>query len=144
MGRLSPQKWAGLAVLPAVGLILLWWADEQFIGIRQAMASTFELSVWPLVGWLLSMIAAGVMFGLAAGFGRPEGSRASVAATLLAAILPMAIAVHYFTFLGLGWSPIGIRPWSTFLFTQATFAASCVVVGILGTGLVGTRVARSH
>ena len=68
MGRLSPQKWVGVGALPVVGLFLLRWADEQFIDIRQAIASTFEVTGWPLIGWLLTMIAAGVMFGLAADF----------------------------------------------------------------------------
>ena len=67
-----------------------------------------------------------------------------MAATLLAGILPLAIVANYFSFLGLGWSPIGVTLWGSFLFTQATVATSCVVVGILAAGLVGTRVARSH
>jgi hypothetical protein len=133
-----------VAVLPIIGFVLLWWADQQLIDMRTNMDSTFELSPWwTVLGWLLTMVAAGAMFGLAGGLAGADVSKANVGARFVAGIFPLAIVVHFFSFFALGWPPIRINTVGAFLISQATVVVSCVVVGFLGAGLVAHRVARS-
>lgn len=136
MGRVSPRRWAGIVVLPIAGFVLLWWADQQFIDIRNEMISMRSFAPWwTIAGWLLTMVTAGVIFGLAAGLARGPMSKANVGATIVTGLLPLVIVAHYFSFFAFGWSPMGINPLGAFLFSDATVVVSCVVVGWLAAGL---------
>jgi hypothetical protein len=137
VGGVSPRRWAGVAILPIAGFFLLWWADQQLIDMRSDMILMRSLGPWWMVaGWLLTMVAAGVMFGMAAGLAGTPMSKANVGATFVAGLLPLAIVGHYFSFFAFGWSPIGISPVAAFLYSNATAVVSCVVVGWLASGLV--------
>jgi hypothetical protein len=137
VGGVSPRRWAGLAVLPFAGFALLWWADQQFIDLRSGVISMRSLAPWWMVaGWMLTVVAAGVTFGMAAGLAGTPMSKANVGATFVAGLLPLVIVAHYFSFFAFGWSPIGISPVGAFLYNHATVMVSCVVVGWLAPGLV--------
>ena len=87
------------------------------------------------------MIAAGVVFGLAAGFARADVSNANMGATVVVGILPLAVVVYFVGWISLGWSPTLLRnEFGLFLVSQVTAVASCLVVGFLGAGLVAHRV----
>jgi hypothetical protein len=137
VGGVSPRRWAGLVVLPIAGFALLWWADQQLIGMRTDIVSMRSLAPWwTTAGWLLTMVAAGVTFGIAAGLAGTPMSKANVGATFVAGLLPLVVVAHYFSFFVFGWSPIGINPLGAFLFNDAAAVVSCVVVGWLTAGLV--------
>lgn len=139
--RTMPQRWLVVAVLPIVGLALLWWADQQLIDIRTTQGATFQRSAWWIIlGWLLTMIAAGVMFGVAASLTRTVAGKATLGATLLAGILPLATVVYYFMFfVGGWWSPLRLSSFTAFLVSHAAIAVSCVVIGFLAAGLLPRR-----
>ena len=137
MGGVSPRRWVGIVVLPIAGFFLLWWADQQFIDLRSGVISMRSLAPWWIVaGWMLTMVAAGVSFGMAAGLAGIPMGKANVGATFVAGLLPLVMVAHFFSFFVFGWSPIGIDSLGAFLFSNATAVVSCVVVGWLASGLV--------
>jgi hypothetical protein len=134
----------GVVVLPIIGFGLLWWADQQTIDMQTTMGSTFEFPAWwTVLGWLLTLIAIGVMFGLAAGLAGANSGRANAAAVFVAGIIPLAVVVYYFGVFALRWFPIRINAVLAFLINPATVTVSSVVVGFLGAGLMARLAARS-
>ena len=138
MDRPSPQRWVGVAVLPIVGFILLWWAHQQTIDLL----SPAYVSPWTVLSWLLTIVAAGLMFGLAVTFSGTHKGSPHLGTILVAAIVPVAIVVQFFGFVALGWSPWWFNVFGTFLITPATAMVSCVVLGFLAVALVAPRLSR--
>ncbi len=138
----SSKRWVAVVGLPIVGFFLLWWAAEQLQAARLTTGSTFQFQTWRVLGWLLTMIAVGAVFGLAAGAARSGRSRANVSATLIAAVLPFATVVYYWTHLSFGWFPT-IRNKLFALWPAGIIVASCVAVGFLLSGLLAHRLAGS-
>lgn len=140
MTRLTPGSWLRLVVLPFMGFALLWWADRQATDMRALFGSTFELPDWWIVlGWLLTMIVSGVMFGLAAGAAGARVGRDSTAALVVVGIIPAAIVVYYFSVWAAGWLPLYINDVTAFLITPATVTFSSVAVGLITAALIGGR-----
>jgi hypothetical protein len=139
MGRVSSRRWGGVVGLPVVGFALLWWAAEQLDAVRMSLGSTFEMPAWRFVGWLLTLIAAGVVFGLAAGFARAEVSKANVGATVVAGIIPLAIVVYFWAFFSFGWFSTFGGAIAFLVRNEVTVVVSCIVIGFLGAGLVAHR-----
>jgi hypothetical protein len=129
MERVASKRWIGVVGLPIVGLVLLGWAAEQSMNARLILGSTFVFPTWRILGWLLTLIAAGAVFGLAAGFARAEVSKANVTATLLVGVLPLAVVIRYWTHLSFGWFPTISSDLGIWLSSQATVVACCLVVG---------------
>ena len=144
MDRVTPKRWFGVVGFPIIGFVLLWWAAEQMEKARQILGSTFEFPTWRILGWLVTLVAAGAAFGLAAGFGRAEVSKANVGATVVAGIIPLAAVVYFWTFFSFGWFSTFKSDLALLLRNEMTVVASCIVVGFLGSGLVAHRVARSE
>lgn len=119
----------GVVGLSILGLVILWWASEQLAEVRRVTGSTFEIPHWRLLGWLLTLIGAGAIFGVAAGFTRGRQSQANVVATAVVGALPVVLVAYYWTYF-FGWLP-AIR-W----LTESTVVALCIVVGLLLGGLV--------
>lgn len=144
MDRLSPERWVGVIVLPIIGFVLLWWANEQLTDIRTQFGSTFRFGPWwTVLGWIFTLIAAGAMFGLAVALSGPDRKSPFMGAILVAAIVPVVIVVQFFGFLALGWSPLGTNVFGVFLITPATATVSCVVLGFLAAALIAPRLVRS-
>lgn len=129
------SRWIVLVGLPILGLGVLWWASEQLAEARLIMGSTFEFQHWRVLGWLLTLIAAGAIFGIAAGNTRDRQSEAKPVATLIVGVLPLLVVAYYWTYF-FGWLPT-IR-WMT----EPTVIASCTVVGFLLGGLASDRLNR--
>ena len=134
IGR-SPKRWIGVVGLVILGLGLMWLASEQIEEVRKIVGSTFQVQQWRILGWLLTLIATGAVFGLAARFARADSSESNVMATVVVGVLPLAIVAYNWTSLWYGWFPtIGAHfPW---LRSEPTIVASCIVVGFLAGGVV--------
>ena len=141
MRRLSPLMWLGVVGLPLVGFVLLWWADQQ--ASDMLIGSTVGPPKWGVLGWLLTMIAGGFVFGLAAGIAGANPKMASPAALLVLGIIPAAVIIYFTSVFGVGWLTLYINDVTAFLITPATVAVSCVAVGLLAAALIGTRTAPS-
>ena len=93
---------------------------------------------------MATLIAAGIVFGLAAAFARAEVSTANATATVVAGLLPLAVAVHFwaiFAFDRLPSFPPG--EFRLFLMSKEAVVGSCLVLGFLMANLLSHRVARS-
>jgi hypothetical protein len=132
------NRWLRVVGFPIVGFLLLWWADTQFETIRRINSSTF---VWPStrsLGWLLTLIAVGAAFGLAARAARTGSSGAHVGATFVVMILPVFVVFYFWTFLSLGW--FRVLPQNFFWVTnQSTIVMSCAAIGFLLINLIPSR-----
>ncbi len=135
MVGISPKRWFDLVGLPILGLVLLWWASGQLEETLIITGSEFDVPEWRLLGWLLTLIAAGVMFGLAARFAGADSSKSNVAATVVVGTLPLAIVAYFWTRFSFGWSPPVLKS-LRWLASEETIVASCVIVGFLAGGLI--------
>ena len=136
MVGISSKRWIGAVGLPVVGLVLMWWASGQLEEARKITGSTFDVPEWRILGWLLTLIASGLTFGLAVGFARADSSKTNVVATVVVGALPLAIVAYFWTHFSLGWFstiPRGLGRW---LGSEETIVASCVIVGFLAGGLI--------
>ena len=144
MGRISSKAWSGVIGLPIVGFAFLWWAVEQWEGMGRMSGSTFQLPpTWRVLGWNLTLIAAGVAFGLAAGFARPPASKANTGVTAAVGVLPLTSVVSFLLFFWLEWSPVQLGEFGMLLTDKTTVVASCLVIGVLGAGLIAHRLVHS-
>lgn len=106
--------------------------------------STFQLPpAWRVLGWNLTLIAAGVAFGLATGFARPPASKANIGVTAAVGVLPLTSVVSFLLFFWLEWSPVHLGEFGMLLTDKTTVVASCLVLGVLGAGLIAHRLVRS-
>ena len=136
MVGISSKRRIGLVGLPIAGLVLMWWASGQLEEALLIHGSEFDVPEWRILGWLLTMIAVGLTFGLAAGFARADSSKTNVAATVVVGALPLAIVTYFWTHFSFGWFPTipgGLGRW---LGRLEPIVASCVVVGFLAGGLI--------
>ena len=141
LSRTSQKRWAGVVGFSVVGFAVLWWAVEQWHQIREIGGSNFEYPTWRLLGWLLTLIAVGFMFSLAAGSAREGVYTANVGATVVVGILPLVTVILFWGRLSFLWSPGILRnQFGLFLFDLPTVVASCLIVGFLGAGLLSGRV----
>ena len=144
MDRVTSKRWGGVVGFPIIGFFLLWWAAEQLEEAQRMLGSTFEFPTWRILGWLFTLVAAGAMFGLAAGSARAEVSGVSVGATVVAGIIPLATVVLFWTHFSFGWFSTFGGDLAFWVRNEVTVVASCIVVGFLGSGLVAHRFARSE
>lgn len=143
----SSSRWAMVVGFPAAGFALLWSASEQLDEVRRIVATTFEWPAWRLLAWLVTVMAVGAAFSLAATAARTAGterSRPDGLATWVVVALPLATVLSWWVHLSFislpaldetwwPWSPLDIFP----------IATSCVIVGFLLTGLIASRVRLS-
>ena len=101
------RDWVYVGVLTVLGLLFLWWAGEQLTDVLRVTASEFRPPRLDLLLYLLTLIAAGVLFGLAStsGDGPDPGRRKAIA---LWSILPLLGIVGFYSLRGFGWPP---GPW---------------------------------
>lgn len=143
MGRTSPQRWLGSAVLPIGAFALLWWAYQQMTETLSGTGSSFGLVPWwNALGWLVTVIASGFTFGIAVALSGADRGSPDLVAILVTALFPLAVVVHFFGFLSLGWSPILLDVFGVFLITPSTAIVSCVVVGFLAAAFAAPRLIK--
>jgi hypothetical protein len=79
-----------------LGLGLLWWATEQLVEIQRTVGSTFEYPKGRVLLWLVTLIATGFAFGLAAAAVRHGAVRGRVAIMTWSVLPLLTIAWFYF------------------------------------------------
>ena len=141
MDRAASSLWSRVVGFTLAGVVLLWWAAEQLVAARLIFGSTFEFPAWRFLGWLVTLIAAGAMFGLAVGASRDRVSTTELRAAFVAGIVPLAAIVGFFTEWLYDWSPPGTL--TILLRSQTTAAASCIIVGFLVASIVTHLASRS-
>ena len=134
---------SGLAAslgLTAAGIGLLWWADNQLVNLRISQGSTFETQSFRLALWSLTLIVAGLAFGLiVTRFAGLTVTRRSISISAVLVGVPL-IWAHM---LMAGWSL------SDLLFLPTPFVLNqmgplAIVVGFLLSGLVGPRIGERN
>lgn len=133
-------RWVYIGALTILGFGLLWWANDQFTEIRSLMGSTFEVPAGRLLIWLLTLIAAGLVFGLAAGREVAADSRVAIAAW---SILPFVILAWFYSRLSFGLPAFNLpHRLFEFLSSQMTVVASSLTLGFFLSALVVDRISR--
>jgi len=131
-------RWVYVGALTITGFGLLWWANDQFAEIRSLIGSTFEVPVVRLLIWLLTLVAAGLVFGLAAGREVAANSRVAIAAW---SILPFVVLAWFYSRFSFGLPTFNL-PGSLmdFLGSQMTVVASGLTLGFYLSALVFNRI----
>jgi hypothetical protein len=125
------------------GLALLWWAGQQLNDIVFIFRWSFQWSTWRLLGWVVTVMAVGAVFGFAAHAAGSGVARAHGLATVVVMALPLAFVVYWWGYLSFGWLPgLGAR-WFVWSFPTAVAVASAIV-GFLLAGLLASRVRWSR
>lgn len=137
-GERHRSPWLYVGVLTVLGLLLIWWAGEQYNEIRLGFGSEFQFPAVRLLLYLLTLVAAGVLIGQAVSPQREadSGARGAIAAW---SVVPLVmIVLIYWTLVwppGLGWIRGRLL---VFMINQVTIVASCLVFGIFLSRLVPT------
>lgn len=127
-------RWVYVGALTILGFGLLWWANDQFAEIRRLTGSNFQVPEGRLLIWLLTLIAAGVVFGLAAGREVAANRRVAVAAWSL---LPFVIIAWFYSRFSFGLPAFNFpRSLLEFLGSQMTVVASSLTLGFYLSALV--------
>ena len=136
------KLWTWIIGFTLAGLALLWWSAEQLQSAGLVMGSTFEFATWRFVGWLVTLISAGIMFGLAVRAGRGGVSSNEMRGALVAGIVPLAVIVGFLTEWLFDWTEMG-TPLKILLRSQTTAAASSIIVGVSAASVVAHLASRS-
>lgn len=145
MAGAVPKRWIGVVGFPPVGFVLLWWASEQWaLAQEMALSASETFSHWRVLGWMITLMVAGIVFGLAAAFARAEVATAHMSATIVAGILPLALAIRFWAIFAFEWIPgLPMSEIERLLVNRDAAVASCLVVGFLAANLLSHRIARS-
>lgn len=124
------------AALTLAGFGLVWWAIEQFGLIQLIAGSEFRYPEARFLGWILTLVAAGLVFGLAI----TRGGRLAVARRAIAVFsaLPALVLAWAYSAMALGWSPF--QPsfeLVSVLMSQQMLIVSAVVLGFFVSALLG-------
>jgi hypothetical protein len=135
----NSKRWGAVIGFSIVGMVLLWWATNQQEAVRQITATTFQFPKGRTLAWILTLVAVGAAFSLAASAARTGQSRTRVAPTLVAAALPAAVVTYWFAWMsGLPW--VTGRGFTFWVLRDSTpVIASSVIVGFLVGGLAAAR-----
>lgn len=129
--------------LIVVGLLLVWWASEQFHQLRQIAGSLFRYSTWRLLAWVLTLVAGGFVFGLA--LLRRSTVRVSTRTVLIWSCVPVLMLASFITTLTTEWwfglhLPGAVLRFAT---SPSTVTVWAMVLGFslaaVATPVVGTR-----
>lgn len=121
-----------------VGFGLLWWAGEQLEAIYLISSRTFQVLEWRILGWIVTLVAVGAAFSIAASAARTGESRARVVPTLVVAALPIVVIIYYWGAVAFGLTQ-GWGIWYWILSDSAPIVASSVIAGFLFAGLATSR-----
>lgn len=138
-------RWAIVVALPVSGVALLRWAGEQLNEIRRIAGMTFEWPTWRVLGWIVTVMAVGAVFGLAARAAGGGVAKAHAPATFVVMALPLAAVLYWWVYLSFGWLPaLGDRGWPWSPMSIAPAGVSSAIVGFLVAGLISSRVRWSR
>ena len=133
----STRAWLYSVGFGVAGLLLLWWATQQRDAWREIAGSQFMMPVGRISMWHLTIVAAGLAFGLAVTASRRGRSEPHVVIPAVLAVVPLAGLLYFYVWI-LGW-------WATalplrldrFLLDQGTQVAFPLVLGFLLSGMIG-------
>lgn len=133
--RSLTRAWLLATGLLLVGIALTWWADQQFGQIQLMAARDFAIPTGRVALWLLTMIVAGVAFGLTVAMARRDLERGRVPILAVLALVPLAVLILFIA------SIAGPLPFSVHqsLVSQSTVTISALLLGFLVSGMIGLR-----
>ena len=137
---MSPNQRAWLLSVgfTLVGIGLLWWAHQQWLGWNQALVEARQFPSARVLLWLLTLIVTGFGFGMAASSARSSRERARPAIVLTLAFVPFAVLYYFWTQATLGWFPRLPGGLIDFLYTETTLLALALILGFFLSGLLGS------
>ena len=134
--------WFLSIALTLAGTGVLWWAHQQWLTLTTVSFESGQAPSARLLLWLLTMIAAGFLFGMAASSARSSWERARPAVLLAVSFLPFAVLYYFWTQVTLGWFPTLPGRVADFIYNGSTLPAASLILGFFLSGLVG-RVERA-
>lgn len=135
------RAWLLATVLLLVGMGLLGWANHQWLEIRSIFSSTATPGMPQLRMALfhLTLIVAGVSFGLAVAASRQDAGRARIQILGVLALIPLAGLLLFFSLVFRWWVPTIPFGLQQFLFSDSTRAAFALLLGFLLSGMIELR-----
>jgi hypothetical protein len=137
------RVFAYVGVLTLAGLSLLWWANEQLLEVNRITASEFHFPKLRLLWWVLTLVLAGLVFGLAATW-RSSPVSSSRKAIAIWSVLPLLMLVWFYSTLAFSWPVLDVSVrLLRFVTSQTTVTAVAVVLGfnlaVLVAPVIATR-----
>ncbi len=137
-GSRNYRIWFYVGFLTILGFALIWWAGDQFTEIRTTAGAEFRYPRGALLVYLLTLMAAGLVFGMAASQRQTATpSRGAIAGW---SMIPLLIIIAFYW--TLGWPPGPTLMEGEVLFfvvDRATVVTSCLVFGFFVSRLAATN-----
>ena len=121
-------SWISVGAFTLLAFALLWWANDPWLDLTAIAAAAREVPSARLLLWILTLVATGFGFGLAASAARAEQSPARIPVLLVFSVLPFAILFFFWTQLALGWFS-GLSLFQ-FVYNEQTIVASSLAFGL--------------
>jgi hypothetical protein len=121
-------SWISVGAFTLLAFSLLWWANGQWSDLTAIAAAAREVPSARLLLWILTLVATGFGFGLAASAARAEQSPTRIPVLLVFSVLPFAILFFFWTQLALGWFS-GLSLFQ-FVYNEQTIVASSLALGL--------------
>lgn len=127
-----------MGVLTIVGLAMVWWGAEQFTQIRPGPSSPFPPE--RLLGLLLTLIGAGLVFGLASSTRAGPHARRRTAIAGWSLLLAVVLAAFY-SVVAFEWPEPGLLPSDLlrFLTSPITVTGASIALGFYLSRLTAGR-----
>ena len=132
------RAWLLAPIFLITGMGLLWWASQQWLEIRSITSAELAIPAGRVALWLVTIVMAGIVFGLAVASARRDSGRGRVEILAMLALVPMAVLIQFIAW-ALGWrtSPMPFNI-NQFLLSETTIIASALVLGLLLSGMIGS------
>lgn len=118
------------------GLLLLWWAMQQRITWQSIAGSEFRMPMGRISLWHLTLVGAGLAFGLAVTASRRRPGRPRVSILAVLAVVPLVGLLYIYAWLMLGWAPPRAMGLDALLMGPGTPVAFPLVLGFLLSGMI--------
>src|SRR5665811_2265156 len=100
----ASRSWVQTVGFAFGGMVLLYLAYVQRGAMRRVWDSTFHMPTGRFFAWVVTMMIAGFMFGVAAAHRPREQSQQSAVALAIASLMPLAVLLYFYGAITLGWS----------------------------------------
>lgn len=131
------RAWMFAAVFLLLGMALLWWAHQQWEEIRAISSADFVIPQLRMLWFHLTLVVAGVAFGLAVAASRQDAGRPRIHIVGVLALIPIAGLLLFFSAV-FQWReltlPFGLEQ---FLLSDSTRMALTLLLGFLLSGMIG-------
>lgn len=134
--RSSTRAWLLSVGFLVLGMGLMWWASAQWEVLATIMSSQFEVPAVRLLLWHLTVVVAGITFGLAVAASRGDSGQPRIQILGILSLIPLAGLFFFFSWILNWWAPTLPFSVNWFLFDESTRVAFALLLGFLLSGMI--------